>query len=36
MRACQPIRDGYVEREGVELYYEVYGSGEPTPFLLPT
>jgi len=36
MRACQPIRDGYVEREGVKLYYEVYGSGEPTVFLLPT
>jgi len=36
MRACQPIRDGYVEREGVKLYYEVYGAGEPTVFLLPT
>jgi pimeloyl-ACP methyl ester carboxylesterase/predicted glycosyltransferase len=36
MRACQPIRDGYVEREGVKLYYEVHGSGEPTIFLLPT
>jgi pimeloyl-ACP methyl ester carboxylesterase/predicted glycosyltransferase len=36
MRACQPSRDGYVEREGVKLHYEVYGSGEPTVFLLPT
>jgi pimeloyl-ACP methyl ester carboxylesterase/predicted glycosyltransferase len=36
MRACQPIRDGYVEREGVKLHYEVYGSGEPTVLLLPT
>jgi pimeloyl-ACP methyl ester carboxylesterase len=36
MRACQPSRDGYVERDGVKLHYEVYGSGEPTVFLLPT
>ena len=36
MRACQPIRDGYLEREGVKLHYEVYGSGEPTVLLLPT
>jgi pimeloyl-ACP methyl ester carboxylesterase len=36
MRACQPSRDGYVERDGVKLYYEVYSSGEPTVFLLPT
>jgi pimeloyl-ACP methyl ester carboxylesterase len=36
MRACQPSDDGHVEREGVKLYYEVYGSGEPTVLLLPT
>jgi pimeloyl-ACP methyl ester carboxylesterase len=36
MRACQPVRDGYAGRGGVKLYYEVYGSGEPTIFLLPT
>jgi pimeloyl-ACP methyl ester carboxylesterase/predicted glycosyltransferase len=36
MRACQPSRDGDVERDGVKLHYEVYGSGEPTVFLLPT
>src|SRR4029453_11969175 len=36
MRVCQPSRDGYVDRDGVKLHYEVYGSGEPTVFLLPT
>jgi pimeloyl-ACP methyl ester carboxylesterase/predicted glycosyltransferase len=36
MRARDPDRDGYIEREGVKLYYEVYGSGEPTILLLPT
>ncbi len=36
MRACQPASDGDAERGGVKLYYEVYGSGEPTVFLLPT
>jgi pimeloyl-ACP methyl ester carboxylesterase len=36
MRACQPASDGYVERDGVRFYYEVYGSGEPTVLLLPT
>ena len=35
-RACYPDEEGYVERDGVRLYYEVYGSGEPTIFLLPT
>jgi hypothetical protein len=36
MRACQPIRDGYIEREGIKVHYEVYGAGEPTILLLPT
>jgi pimeloyl-ACP methyl ester carboxylesterase/predicted glycosyltransferase len=36
MRACQPRSDGYVERDGVKVYYEVYGAGEPTVLLLPT
>jgi pimeloyl-ACP methyl ester carboxylesterase/predicted glycosyltransferase len=36
MRACQPSRDGYIERDGVKLHYEVHGSSEPTVFLLPT
>ena len=29
-RARYPDESGYVERDGVRLYYEVYGSGEPT------
>jgi pimeloyl-ACP methyl ester carboxylesterase len=36
MRACQPSRDGYVERDGVKVFYEVFGTGEPTVLLLPT
>jgi pimeloyl-ACP methyl ester carboxylesterase/predicted glycosyltransferase len=35
-RARYPDESGYVERDGVRLFYEVYGSGEPTVFLLPT
>ena len=35
MRACQPSRDGYVERDGVKVFYEVFGDGEPTVLLLP-
>jgi pimeloyl-ACP methyl ester carboxylesterase/predicted glycosyltransferase len=35
-RARYPDQDGYVERDGVRLYYEVYGTGEPTVLLLPT
>jgi pimeloyl-ACP methyl ester carboxylesterase/predicted glycosyltransferase len=36
MRACQPVHDGYVERDGVKIFYEVYGDGDPTVLLLPT
>jgi pimeloyl-ACP methyl ester carboxylesterase/predicted glycosyltransferase len=36
MRACQPVRDGYVERDGVKVHYELFGDGEPTVLLLPT
>ena len=36
MRASQPISDGYVERDGVKVHYEVFGAGEPTVLLLPT
>jgi pimeloyl-ACP methyl ester carboxylesterase/predicted glycosyltransferase len=36
MRACQPARDGYVERDGVKVHYEVFGAGEPAVLLLPT
>jgi pimeloyl-ACP methyl ester carboxylesterase/predicted glycosyltransferase len=35
-RARYADESGYVERDGVRLHYEVYGSGEPTVFLLPT
>ena len=36
MRACQPVVDGYVERDGVKVFYEVFGQGEPAVLLLPT
>jgi pimeloyl-ACP methyl ester carboxylesterase len=36
MRAREPDESGYVTREGVRLYYEVFGSGDTTVFLLPT
>jgi pimeloyl-ACP methyl ester carboxylesterase/predicted glycosyltransferase len=35
-RARRPDESGFVDRDGVRLWYEVYGSGEPTVFLLPT
>ena len=35
-RARYPDRTGYVERDGVRVFYEVYGTGEPTVLLLPT
>jgi len=35
-RARYPDVEGYVERDGVRLFYEVYGAGEPTVLLLPT
>jgi pimeloyl-ACP methyl ester carboxylesterase/predicted glycosyltransferase len=35
-RARYPDEQGYVERDGVRVHYEVYGSGEPTVLLLPT
>jgi pimeloyl-ACP methyl ester carboxylesterase len=35
-RARYPDESGFVERDGVRIYYEVYGSGEPTVLLLPT
>src|SRR5438132_3696853 len=35
-RARYPDESGFVEREGVRIYYEVYGEGEPTVLLLPT
>ncbi|MFL6045590.1 MAG: alpha/beta fold hydrolase [Propionibacteriaceae bacterium] len=36
MRASQPIDDGYIERDGIKIFYEVFGDGEPTVLLLPT
>src|SRR5271155_592110 len=35
-RARYPDHEGYVERDGVRVFYEVYGEGEPTVLLLPT
>ena len=35
-RARRPDRTGHVERDGVRLFYEVYGSEGPAVFLLPT
>ena len=35
-RARYPDESGYVERDGVKVHYEVYGTGEPTVLLLPT
>ena len=34
-RARYPDSEGYVERDGVRTFYEVYGSGAPTILLLP-
>jgi pimeloyl-ACP methyl ester carboxylesterase/predicted glycosyltransferase len=36
MRACEPDLDGYVERDGVKVFFEVFGDGAPTILLLPT
>jgi pimeloyl-ACP methyl ester carboxylesterase/predicted glycosyltransferase len=35
-RARYPDAEGYVERDGVWVFYEVYGDGEQTVLLLPT
>src|SRR5437588_2731387 len=35
MRARYPDLDGYVERDGVKVFYEVFGDGDPTVLLLP-
>lgn len=34
MRALAPVRDGHVERDGVRIFFEVYGEGDPTLNLL--
>ena len=35
MRARYPDLEGYVERDGVKTFYEVFGTGETTLLLLP-
>ena len=35
-RARYPDAEGYAERDGVRVFYEVYGTGEPTVLLFPT
>ncbi len=36
MRARYPDSDGYVDRDGVKIYYEVYENDGPTVLLMPT
>jgi pimeloyl-ACP methyl ester carboxylesterase len=36
MRARYPDQEGFVERGDVRIFYEVFGTGEPTVLLLPT
>lgn len=35
MRAKLPSKDGFAERDGVKIYYEVYGDGPQTIVFLP-
>jgi len=35
-RARYPDGSGYIKRDGVRVYYEVYGNGEPTILFLPS
>ena len=35
MRAAYPDRDGYVDRDGVPVFYEVYGDADTTLVLVP-
>jgi pimeloyl-ACP methyl ester carboxylesterase/predicted glycosyltransferase len=36
MRARYPDHEGFVEHESVHIFYEVFGTGEPTVLLLPS
>jgi pimeloyl-ACP methyl ester carboxylesterase len=36
MRAREPDAEGFVDRHGLKLHYEVFGDGRPTMLLLPT
>jgi pimeloyl-ACP methyl ester carboxylesterase/predicted glycosyltransferase len=35
MRARYPEHEGFVQRDGVKIFYEVFGTGDPTVLLLP-
>jgi pimeloyl-ACP methyl ester carboxylesterase/predicted glycosyltransferase len=35
MRAGRPTRTGVIDRNGVDIYYEVHGAGETTLLMLP-
>jgi pimeloyl-ACP methyl ester carboxylesterase/predicted glycosyltransferase len=35
MRARQPDDDGYIERDGVKVFFEVFGDGSPTLLFMP-
>ena len=35
-RAMYPDEQGYIERDGVRVFYEVYGTGAPTILFCPT
>ena len=35
MRAKLPVEEGFVERDGVKLHYEVYGRGAETIVFVP-
>lgn len=35
-RAMYPNEEGYIERDGVRIFYEVYGTGAPTILFCPT
>jgi pimeloyl-ACP methyl ester carboxylesterase/predicted glycosyltransferase len=35
-RALQPVEQGYIERDGVKVFWERFGDGEPTILFLPT
>jgi pimeloyl-ACP methyl ester carboxylesterase len=35
MRAREPDTEGFVDRDGVKLHWEVFGDGQPTLLLLP-
>lgn len=36
MRAALPHTEGTVDRDGVNLHYEIYGKGEHTIVFVPT